>query len=226
MAAQYPYGNEVYTPDMTTHPGWTKVVACPAATCPPRQYIVPGHHPYLPPPHKVGRVKIDGTIRLGVTYTDHHGHVQRFDIIPGVTYEIDAFSNTRGLCHFVGKVVDFESVEGVHDILKAPHAISISALIVDVSDIYESKLLRIRVENIERMLPILGPDQMNPVQQSNVCIEDPFVLREVDEFVSLHDVGTPVEDDSTTNNNESSSNNSGQNSNNELSSSLHDYLDL
>lgn len=226
MAAQYPYGNEVYTPDMTTHPGWTKVVACPAATCPPRQYIVPGHHPYLPPPHKVGRVKIDGTIRLGVTYTDHHGHVQRFDIIPGVTYEIDAFSNTRGICHFVGKVVDFETVEGVQDILKAPHCISISSIIVDASDMYDSKLLRIRIENIERMLPILGPDQMSPVQQSNVCIEDPFVLREVDEFVSLHDVGTPVEDGSTTNNNESSSNNSGQNSNNELSSSLHDYLDL
>ena len=75
------------------------------------------------------------------------------------------------------------------------------------------------------MLPILGPDQMSPVQQSNVCIEDPFVLREVDEFVSLHDVGTPVEDGSTTNN-ESSSSNSGQNGDTDLGLSLHDYLDL
>ena len=221
--ANYPYGNEVYTPDMTTHPGWTKVVACPAATCPPKQYIVPGHHPYCAPPHKVGRVKIDGTIKLGVKYTDHHGHVRYFDIIPGVTYEIDAFSNTRGLCHFVGKVVDFETLQGVADILKAPHAVSISALIVDTSDMYESQLLRIRVENIERMLPILGPDQMNPVQQSNVCIEDPFVQREVDEFVSLHDAGTPVGENTTTDTETSSS--TSQNGNTDLGTSLHDYLD-
>lgn len=221
----FPYGNEVYTPDMTTHPGWTKVVACPAATCPPKQYIVPGHHPYCAPPHKVGRVKIDGTIRLSTTYTDHHGHVQKFDIIPGVSYEIDAFSNTRGICHFVGKIVDFETVEGVQEILKAPHRITISSIIVDTSDIYESRLLRIRIENIERMLPILGPEQLTPVQQSNVCIEDPFVQREVDEFVSLHDVGTPVgEDGSTTNNTSSSS--ASQSGDTNLGSSLHDYLDL
>jgi hypothetical protein len=205
---------------MTTHPGWTKVVACPAPTCPPKQYIVPGHHPYCPPPHKVGRVKIDGSIRLSTTYTDHHGHVQRFDIVPGVSYEIDAFSNTRGICHFVGKIVDFETVEGVQEILKAPHCISISAIIIDASDMYESKLLRIRVENIERMLPILGPEHMTPTQQGNVCIEDPFILREIDEFVDLHDVGDPV-DGTTTDNTQSSS--TGQNG--DLGTDLHDYLD-
>ena len=205
---------------MTTHPGWTKVVACPAPTCPPKQYIVPGHHPYCPPPHKVGRVKIDGSIRLSTTYTDHHGHVQRFDIIPGVSYEVDAFSNTRGICHFVGKIVDFETVEGVQEILKAPHCISISAIILDASDMYESKILRIRVENIERMLPILGPEHMTPTQQSNVCIEDPFILREIDEFVDLHDVGDPV-DGTTTDNTQSSS--TGQNG--DLGTDLHDYLD-
>ncbi len=217
----FPYGNEVYTPDMTTHPGWTNVVACPAPTCPPKQYIVPGHHPYCPPPHKVGRVKIDGSIRLSTTYTDHHGHVQKFDIVPGVSYEIDAFSNTRGICHFVGKIVDFETVEGVQEILKAPHCISISAIIIDASDMYESKLLRIRVENIERMLPILGPEHMTPTQQSNVCIEDPFILREIDEFVDLHDVGDPVDGTTTDNNTQSSS--TGQNG--DLGTDLHDYLD-
>lgn len=228
---KWPYGNEVYTPDMVNHPGWTEALVPPCATRPPRQYIIPGHHPYLPPPHKMGRVRINGSIKLRVDYTDHYGHVRTFDIIPGVTYEIDAFSNTRGLCHFVGKVVDFECKEGVYEVLKPPHSISISALIVDTSDMYESNLLRIRVENIERMLPILGTDQLNPDMASNVAIKDPFVRKEIDEFVTMAQAGTPIthpvdgDDGVTTVDDNNGSSSSATPDDTTIGTSLDDYLE-
>ena len=221
---RYPYGNEVYTPDMVTHPGWVQASVPPAPTHPVKRYYIPGHQPYIPPAHRVGRVKIDGSITLRTTYTDHYGHVRSFHIIPGVTYEIDAFSSTRGLCHFVGKVVDFECKEGVYEILKPPHSISISALIVDTSDMYESNLLRIRIENIERMLPILGTDGLNPTAASNVVIRDPFAEMEVDEFVSMNTAGTPIPGDDNNNNGDGNQSIVDPDDVN-LGSSLTDYLE-
>lgn len=120
---------------------------CP---CPP-----PHPHPCPPPhPHYHGKVSVVGRTVLTVKYVDRHGHYQTFDIKDGETYEITAVSETRGICTFAGRIVDFECNKGIEKLLDKPHEITISALIVDYSDAYESKLLRIYVNNIIGIKPI------------------------------------------------------------------------
>lgn len=190
----YPYDNQFY-PDMMI-PGPADYTL-PHRHYPPSPYHhYPGHHPHCPRPHHLGRVTIQGSITLNVRYVDHHGHVRVFRVVPGQTYEIDAFSETRGICHFVGKVVDYECVDGLQEILRAPnHSISISSLIIDASNSYESKQLRIRVENIERMIPILSPnDPAVPTPNAeNFMIFDPFMEHKIEEMNSIENAGIPVD---------------------------------
>lgn len=129
---------------------------------------------YHCPPHPHGRVKIDGVIQLKCRFVDHHGHTRFFDIVPGQMYEIDAFSASKGMCHFIGKVVDFDSVKGIEKILEAPHAVEVGAIIVDCSDDYEAKLIKIRIENIEKIIPVETIDNINPMCRNNYIINDPF----------------------------------------------------
>lgn len=122
--------------------------------CPP-----PHPHPCPPPcpppkPHYHGKVSVVGRTVLTVKYVDRHGHYQTFDIRDGETYEITAVSSTRGICTFAGRIVDFECNKGIEKLLDKPHEITISALIVDYSDAYESKLLRIYINNIIGIKPI------------------------------------------------------------------------
>lgn len=127
-------------------------------------YPPPPHQPYpkpcppppppKPKPHYHGRVSVVGHTVLTVKYVDNHGHYQTFDIRDGETYEITAISSTRGVCTFAGRIVDFECNKGIEKLLDKPHEIAISALIVDYSDAYESKLLRIYINNIVGINPI------------------------------------------------------------------------
>ena len=126
--------------------------------CPPPPPC-PHHHPPCPPPppprpYYHGKVGIIGRTVLTVRYIDHHGHVQVFDIQDGETYEIKAVSQTRGICTFAGRIIDFECTKGIEKLINKPHEIDVTAIIVDYSDAYESKLLRIGIENIISIKPI------------------------------------------------------------------------
>lgn len=112
--------------------------------CPPRK----------PEPCYHGKVGIIGKTVLTVRYVDHHGHVQEFDVHDGETYEIKAISQTKGVCTFAGRIIDFESAKGIEKLINKPHIINVTAIIVDYSDAYESKLLRIGIENIISLKPI------------------------------------------------------------------------
>lgn len=138
-----------YSNEYHPHCGEYNVGPCP---CPPH----PHPHPCPPPPkpHYHGRVSVIGRTVLTVKYVDRHGHYQTFDIRDGETYEITAVSSTRGVCTFAGRIVDFECNKGIEKLLDKPHEITISALIVDYSDAYESKLMRIYVNNIVAIKPI------------------------------------------------------------------------
>jgi hypothetical protein len=114
----------------------------PPCPCPP-------HHP----PYR-GKVGVVGRTVLTVRYIDCHGHVQVFDIHENQTYEIKAVSQTKGICTFAARIIDFESANGIEKLLNKPHEINITALIIDYSDAYESKLLRIGIENIISIKPI------------------------------------------------------------------------
>ena len=123
--------------------------------CPPPPHPHPCPPPCPPPkPHYHGKVSVVGRTVLTVKYVDRHGHYQTFDIKDGETYEITAVSSTRGICTFAGRIVDFECNKGIEKLLDKPHEITISALIVDYSDAYESKLLRIYINNIIGIKPI------------------------------------------------------------------------
>lgn len=145
-----------YTQGCDYHPG----PCCPPHPCPPPP----------PKPHYHGKVSIVGRTVLTVKYVDRHGHYQTFDIRDGETYEITAVSSTRGICTFAGRVVDFECNKGIEKLLDKPHEITISAIIVDYSDAYESKLLRLYVNNIISIKPIKCFDgEMNYPTQDCDC---------------------------------------------------------
>jgi hypothetical protein len=115
-------------------------------------------HPCTPPakpqPYYHGKVSVTGRTVLTVKYLDRHNYYQTFDIRDGETYEITAVSSTRGICKFAGRIVDFECNKGIEKLLDKPHEITISALIVDYSDAYESKLIRMYTNNIVSIKPI------------------------------------------------------------------------
>ena len=123
----------------------------------------PPPHPH-PHPHYHGKVGIVGRTVLTVKYIDCHGHVQMFDIHEGETYEIKAVSQTKGICTFAGRIIDFECSKGIEKLIDKPHMIDVTAIIVDYSDAYESKLLRIGIENIVSIKPIKCFDGMVPCE--------------------------------------------------------------
>ena len=156
-----------YTPDPHCGDYHVGLSHCP---CPP-----PHPHPCPPPPphpHYHGKVSVIGRTVLTVKYVDHHGHYQTFDIRDGETYEITAVSSTRGICTFAGRIVDFECNKGIEKLLDKPHEISISALIVDYSDAYESKLLRIYINNIISIKPIRCFDGEMNYPTKDCCPEE------------------------------------------------------
>lgn len=117
----------------------------------------PPHHPQppcQPQPSYHGKVSIVGKTVLTVQYTNCHGHVQNFDIIDGETYEIKAISQSRGVCTFAARIVDFECSKGIDKLINKPHIINVTAIIVDYSDAYESKLMRIGINNIISLKPV------------------------------------------------------------------------
>lgn len=125
---------------------------------PPPHCPEPPHHPHCPPcqpqPHYHGRVSIIGRTVLTVKFTDCHGHIQNFDIVEGETYEIKAISQNQGICTFAARIVDFESSKGIDKLINKPHIINVTAIIVDYSDAYESKLMRIGINNIVSIRPV------------------------------------------------------------------------
>lgn len=167
-----------YTPEHQHYDDY-HVGPCP---CPPPPHPHPCP-PCSPKPHYHGKVSVVGRTVLTVKYVDRHGHYQTFDIRDGETYEITAVSSTRGICTFAGRVIDFECNKGIEKLLDKPHEIQISALIVDYSDAYESKLLRIYVNNIIGIKPIRCFDgEMNyPVQDCH-CNNDHHDCQIVDPF--------------------------------------------
>lgn len=145
------------------------------------EYHVGPHHDHHPcHPHDThyhcGKVGIIGKLVLKVKYIDHHGHTQYFDIVEGETYIIEAISQTKGRCKFAGRIVDFDSSKGVEKILSAPHVIDIGSIIVDYSNDYESKLIRIRVDNLISIKPIENCDYTcpNDYRPDDHYIKDPF----------------------------------------------------
>lgn len=143
----YYYQNEIpHFDDYTVGPG-----RCPAQ-CPPHK----------PGPCYHGKVGIIGRTVLSVRYVDCHGHVQQFDVHDGETYEIKAISQTKGICKFAGRIVDFECATGIEKLIDKPHIINVTAIIVDYSDAYESKLIRIGIENIISIKPIRVFDGVFP----------------------------------------------------------------
>ena len=132
---------------------------CCPRPCPPPHPCHPHHHCH---PHYHGKVGIVGRTVLSVRYVDCHGHVQTFDIHENETYEIKAVSQTRGVCTFAARIIDFECSKGIEKLIDKPHMIDVTAIIVDYSDAYESKLLRIGIENIISIKPVKCFDGMIP----------------------------------------------------------------
>lgn len=153
----------------------------------PKRYMNPVHHGQHPhhygPCHPCpgGRVGIIGQIELTVRYVDHHGHVRYFPIKQGEMYCIEALSSTKGICTFMGKVVDFDSIKGIERILKPPHSVDVGAIIVDYSTDYEAKIIRIGVENITKITPLESIDHVTPCGKDTFFIDDPFAQHELDE---------------------------------------------
>lgn len=116
-----------------------------------------------------GSVSVVAKAVLTIKYVDKHGHYQTFDIKDGETYEITAVSSTKGICTFAGRVVDFECNTGIEKVLAKPHEVNVTSLIVDYSDAYESKLIRLYVNNIIGIKPIrvFDGDMNYPTTQCN-----------------------------------------------------------
>lgn len=130
------------------------------------------HHHHCPPR---GRVKITGQIVLLVDMIDHHGHIRKVAIEENKKYYIEAVSQTKGRCTFVGKVIDFDAVTGVENILQKPHNVKVGALIVDYSTEYESKVIRINVGNIIAIRPVEPVyDEDEAYDPEDFIIDDPF----------------------------------------------------
>ena len=140
------------------------------------------HHAYGPCPS--GRIDIIGKLVLQIKYVNIHGHVQYFDIEPGRSYLIEARSAKKGKCSFIGKIIDFDSVKGVEDILEAPHQVDVGALIVDTSSDYESAVYRINVKNIIKIVPVDSINHChNHLDYSNYFIQDPFAEKKLEDQI-------------------------------------------
>lgn len=141
------------------------------------------HQKYQCKPNYHGKINIIGRTVLTVKYINKHGHYQTFDIKDGETYEITAISPTKGICTFTGRIVDFECNKGIEKLIDKPHEITVSALIIDYSNAYESKLLRLYINNIIGIKPIKCfdneieyscPSQHHSHYQYTEQIYDPF----------------------------------------------------
>ena len=151
----------------------------------PDFHVGPHHHHECPPPpphpgccHHYGKVGIVGKLVLKTKVIDRHGHVKYFDIEEGRTYVIEAISQTKGRCKFTGRIVDFETGKGgTQSVLDPPHEVDISSIIVDYSDNYEAKLIRIGVDNIIDIRPVEKIEDVNPreYRRDDNFINDPFV---------------------------------------------------
>lgn len=130
--------------------------SCPHCPPPPRP---------IPPRPPRGKVSIIGRTVLSVRYVDCHGHVQTFDIRENETYEIKAVSQTKGICTFAARVIDFECSKGIEKLIDKPHIINVTAIIVDYSDAYESKLMRIGIDNIISIKPVNCFDGIVPSEE-------------------------------------------------------------
>ena len=135
-------------------------------------------------PRPGGKVTINGQIKLSCQYVDHHGHTTSFDIIQGNMYMIEAISQTKGLCTFAGKIVDFDTVKGIEKILDAPHIVNVGAIIVDYSTDYDAKIIRIGVDNIISIKPMQSVDQVESTTPDTYFISDPFAENQLDENTS------------------------------------------
>lgn len=141
-----------------------------------------------PFPRPGGKVRINGQIKLTCTYVDHHGHTRNFDIETGKMYLIEAISSTKGLCTFSGKITDFDTVKGIENILTAPHTVSIGAIIVDYSTDYESKVIRIGVENITSIRPMESVEDVESTTPNTYFIDDPFAENQLSEAISTAEI--------------------------------------
>ena len=149
---------------------------CPPPPCP---------HPCPPPPY-FGKVGIIGKLVLSVKYIDAHGHTQYFDIVPGETYIIEAVSQVKGRCKFTGRIVDFDTKRGTEQVLTAPHIVDISAIIVDYSDDYEAKVIKVGVDNIISIKPIEKIESACPNEfcPEEYYIDDPFANQSLEYSIS------------------------------------------
>ena len=138
------------------------------------------HHHGLHHPVPGGRTEITGRIELNVRYIDHHGHTKYFTLKQGEMYYIKAISQTKGICTFTGKIIDFDTVKGIEKILEPPHMVKIGAIIVDHSTDYEAKRIRIGVENIIEILPIETPDTIDSCNKEDYFINNPFIENNTD----------------------------------------------
>ena len=174
----YEYANPSHCNDCHTGCG-----QCPPPTrCPGPHPRYPGPGPCHPHhPHHYGKVGIIGRLVLSVKFIDHHGHVQYFDIDPTKTYAIEAISQTKGKCVFAGRIVDFDSAKGIEKIMTPPHIIDIASIVVDYSDDYQAKLIRIGVDNIISIKPIEKIEDVNPRMfcPDECYIDDPFAQQQV-----------------------------------------------
>lgn len=127
------------------HIGPAPCCPCP---CPP-----PSPSPINPGYNYHGKVDVVAKTVLKVKYISKNGHYESFDIEEGQSYEFTAVSATKGLVTFKATVKDFESTK-LDKILSAPHEAAVDNLILDASDMYESKLIRISVSNIVAIKPI------------------------------------------------------------------------
>lgn len=134
-------------------------------------------------PRPGGRVKIEGQIKLTCNYVDHHGHTQTFELEQGKMYMIEAISSTKGLVTFSGKIVDFDSVKGIEKILQAPHTVSVGAIIVDYSTDYESKVIRIGIDNITSIVPMESVENVESTNPNTYFVNDPFAETQLEETI-------------------------------------------
>lgn len=146
---------------------------------PPPYHHHDGHHHHHHCPG--GRVKIIGNIALNVKTVDHHGHTRYFPIVQGEMYYIEALSPTKGKCTFMGRIVDFDSVKGIENILQPPHVIDIGAIIVDYSTDYKADVIRIGVENIIQIKPMETIDKVDSHGKDEFFIHDPFSKHKLDQ---------------------------------------------
>lgn len=141
----------------------------------------PPHHCHDFKPCFDDRVDIVGKLTLSIKCTNHCGHVSYLNIIPGKTYLIEARSKIKGKCTFIGKIIDFDSYNGTESILEPPHEIDINSIVVDCSDDYDAKIIRINVKNLINIVPVDSIDNQTCMDFENYFIEDPFSQKKLDD---------------------------------------------